>query len=100
MKKKKERIQLTEIFMAKAGIGNKGFDRCFHGTINRDFDDEGIPYVFGNIKVNDGYIIERASNQFELGEKLDLLLLLLLDYGLNNNVGKTSIVLGMPYFLN
>ena len=26
-------IELTEIFMAKAGKGNAGFDKCFHGKI-------------------------------------------------------------------
>ncbi|MFO7827860.1 MAG: hypothetical protein R6V23_04515 [Bacteroidales bacterium] len=43
--KKNKNIKLTEIFTAKAGRGNKGFDRCFHGTIERDFDDNGNPYV-------------------------------------------------------
>lgn len=66
--------------MAKAGKGNKGFDRCFHGTIRRETD-----AVFGNINVNDGYIIAKASNQFELGDKLDELVLMILDHDLHGN---------------
>lgn len=88
---KKKNIKLTEIFMAKAGKGNKGFDRCFHGTINRDFDDNGNPVVYGNIKVNDGYIIAMAEDQFELGDKLDELVLMILDHDLHNTDCITAI---------
>ena len=85
MSEKKDQLRLQELFMAKAGIGHKGFDRCFHGTIKREIDDDGNPYVLGDIKVNDGYIIARANDQWELGDKLDQLVLLVLDYGLHNN---------------
>ena len=81
---KKDRYEITEIFMAKAGRGNKGFDRCFHGTIKRGHDVNGNPVVYGKIKVNDGYIYATASLQWELGEKLDEMVLLILDYDLHN----------------
>jgi hypothetical protein len=93
--KKALKIEITEIFMAKAGKGKKGFNRCFHGTIRRS---EGI--VYGNIKVNDGYIIANGKDQWELGEKLDEMVLMILDFGLHSDIGKTSIIAETPFFLN
>ena len=86
---KKDNISITEIFMAKAGIGNSGFDRCFHGTIRREHDENGNPIVFGKIKVNDCVIYASARDQWELGTKLDQMVLLILDYDLHNSTGKS-----------
>ena len=74
--KKKVNVSITEIFMSKAGIGDKGFDRCFHGIIRREKDEDGNPIVYGNIKINEGYIIADGKDQWELGEKLDQLVLI------------------------
>lgn len=79
----KTNINLVEIFTAKAGLGMKGFDRCFHGTIKREIDD-GNPVVFGKININDGHIIATAKDQWELGDRLDELVLLILDHDLHN----------------
>ena len=98
--KGKTNIKLTEIFMAKCGMGMSGYDRCFHGTIKRDFDNNGNPIVFGKIYVNDGYIVAMASDQWELGEKLDELVIMVLDYGLNDNIGKTSGIANAQFFFN
>jgi len=70
--------------MAKAGKGNSGFDRCFHGTIRREHDENGNPIVYGKIKVNDCIIYASAPDQWELGDKLDEMVLLILDYDLHN----------------
>lgn len=70
--------------MAKAGKGNSGFDRCFHGTIRRGHDVNGNPIVYGKIKVNDVFIYATASDQWELGEKMDDMVLLILDYDMHN----------------
>jgi hypothetical protein len=82
--RKKDKIEITEIFMAKAGKGNAGFGKCFYGTIKRGFDINGHPFVFGKIKVNDVIICASASDQWELGEKLDEMVLFILDYDLHN----------------
>ncbi|HKK61177.1 MAG TPA: hypothetical protein VJ951_01375 [Bacteroidales bacterium] len=82
--RKKDKLEITEIFMAKTGKGNAGFDRCFYGTIKRGHDINGNPVVYGKIKVNDGYIYATASSQWELGEKLDEMVLLILNYDLHN----------------
>jgi len=86
--KKELKVEMSEIFMAKCGIGNKGFDRCFHGTIRRERDENENPVVFGDIKVNDGYILANAKDQWELGEKLDQMVMMILDKGLHNDEGK------------
>jgi len=82
------KIEITELFMAKAG--RKGWERCFHGTIKRDFDSDGNPVVYGKIKVKDGYIYATASDQWELGEKLDEIVLLILDYDLHKTASKNA----------
>lgn len=82
---KKERLEITELFMAKAG--KHGWDRCFHGTIKRFVDDNGTPFVCGKININDGYIYASAKNQWELGDKLDEMVLMILDYAIHRDVG-------------
>lgn len=64
----KNDIQITELFMAKAG---NDYTKCYTGTIRRGKDENGNPKVWGNIPINDGYIVANANNQEELGEKLD-----------------------------
>jgi hypothetical protein len=98
MRTKKDKIELTEIFMAKAG--KHGWDRCFHGTIRRETDENGVPVVYGKIKVNDGYIYACAKDQWILGDRLDELVLMVQDYGLHDDQGVTSTVGEQLYFHN
>lgn len=84
--------------MAKAG--KQGWDRCFHGTIKRDIDSDGNPVVYGRIKVLDGFVCTQAKDQWELGDRLDELVLMILDFGLHSDTGITSTIVGKPYFLN
>jgi len=96
--KKELKIEITELFMAKAG--KNGWDRCFHGTIRRERDADGNPVVHGKIKVNDSYIYATAKDQWELGELLDDMVLMILDMGLHATVGRNSIIAETPYSLN
>ena len=98
--KKEINVEITELFMAKAGIGNKGFDRCFHGIIRRKRDADNNPIVYGKIKVNDGYIYASAKDQIELGKKLDQLVVMILDGNLHADAGKTDRIAETKYFLN
>lgn len=93
-----ERFQLVELFMAKAG--RYGWDRCFHGTIRRERDENGNPLVYGKIKVGDGYIYASALDQWKLGEMLDDIVLLILDFGLHLDEGKVFILNGLKYCWN
>ncbi len=97
MKKKESKIQMTELFMAKPG---NDFSRTFHGTIKREQDDDGNPVVRSIIKVNNGYILAQAEDQWKLGTKLDELVLMNLDKDLHKNAGKTSIIAEIPFFIN
>ncbi len=56
--KENDKLKITELFFAQAGR-----ERRFYGTIQRDSDDNGIPYVYGEIRINQGYIYSRADNQ-------------------------------------
>ena len=83
MNDKKDKFEITELFMVKAR--KNGWDRCFYGDIRRETDAEGNPIVYGKIKVGDKYIIANAADQWVLGEKLDELVLIVLDFVLHSN---------------
>lgn len=95
---KSPNIEITELFMAKAG--KKGWDRCFHGTIKRDVDEDGNPVVYGKIKVNDGYIIAKATDQWILGEILDEMVLMVLDLGIHAVEGESLSIDGFKHYLS
>ena len=91
---------LTELFMAKAGKGKKGYDKCFYGTIKRDCDENGNPVVYGKIKVNDGYIYATSCDQQKLGDSLDEMVMMIVYGNLHKDSGKTTIITETPFYLN
>lgn len=101
---KKKKIEIIGLFMAKAGIGNKGFDRCFYGTIKRGGAKDGSPIVYGKIhvktEVHDSYLYSQAKDRSELGDNLDQLVIMVLDKGLHNKSGKFFKRYGFEYHLN
>lgn len=95
-KKEKDRLEICEMFMAKA---NK--DRCFFGIIKRWTDNDGTPKVFSKICMpNDGFICSQASNQKTLGTMLDEICIIVLDKNLHGDAGIFVEILGSKYFLN
>ncbi len=76
--------------MAKAG--KQGWDRCFHGDIRRLRDADGNPVIYGKIRLGDGYIYATAEDQWILGDVLDELVLLVLDYDIHKISGYDFIV--------
>lgn len=90
---KKIKIELTELFMAKAD-----WDRCYYGTIKREMQDN-VSIVRGKIKVNDGYIYSMATDQKKLGEMLDDLVKFILDFDLHKE-GVTTTICGTTSYLN
>jgi len=99
MKRDRElKIQLTEIFMAKAG--KNGWDRCFHGKITRGNDEHGNPIVCGKIKIKNGYIYAKASDQWQLGEMLDEMVLMVLDHAIHTQIRESVIIEGIEYHMN
>ena len=63
-------------------------------------DENGTPFLFGQIKINDGYIFSQASNQDELGEKLDEMCVMIMDKGLHDDAGVTAKIFDTDFFLN
>jgi len=72
---KKDRFEITKLLMAQADI-----ERRFFGTINRDFHVSGIPVIRDRIKADNGFVCAVASNQDELGWKLDEMVRMVLGY--------------------
>ncbi len=92
---KKDRVLITELFMAQADR-----DRKFYGTIKRETDSSGYPVVRGKIKVLDGFILAMADNQDLLGSRLDTLVKLVLDWGLHSDADETTKICNTDFFLN
>lgn len=99
-KKKSDSIQFTELFMAKAGLGLKGFDRCFYGIIKREKTEDGEDFVFSRIRVNDGYIYSAAKDQFVLSDNLNQLVILILDHNLHGDPGEFTMIVETKFFHN
>ena len=75
MADKKDRLEITKPLMAQTYI-----DRWFYGTVNREKDENGVPVVRAEIKDLDGFVCAMASNQDELGWKLDEMVRMVLGY--------------------
>ena len=99
MKKKKlpSEIEITELFLVKAG---NDYNRTFIGQIYRETAKEGKSIVRGSIQVTDGKLWSTAETQEELGNYLDDLCSMKLDYGLHNNEGVNINIIGLSYHLN
>ena len=95
MSEKKDRFQISELFMAKAD-----WNRTFIGSIERFTQEDGSTFVVGRIPVNNCTILASASNNDELGAKLDIIVKMLLAEGLHAIAGKTVDIAGTPFFLN
>ncbi len=95
MADKKDRLDISELFMAQASK-----DRRFYGTIKRGYDADGVPVVYGKIMVLDGFILAQAGTQEELGKRLDELVKMALDLGLHSGAGVISVVANTTCFLN
>jgi hypothetical protein len=98
MSSKKDKLEITELFMAKAG--KHSWDRCFYGTIKRETRADGNTIVYGKIKVLDGFVCAMAATQEKLGDRLDELVLMVLDYGLYDGIKLSTIILETELFLN
>lgn len=94
MKKKQPKLEITELFGAKAG--KKGWDRFFIGTLTRQKDEQDNDVLFSKIVIKrygfNEVICSGACDpglnqqelQDKLGNQLDELVLMVLDYGLAN----------------
>jgi hypothetical protein len=90
--KKKINLEITELFLAKAGRSD--YTRCFMGTIRREADENGILILISRVPVNkygfNEVVISSASFpgmnpedvEKQLGDQLDEMVLMMLDHRL------------------
>jgi hypothetical protein len=83
----KDQFEISELFMAQADR-----DRRFFGTIKRETDSDGTSIVRGKIMVNNGFVCAMAACQDVLGERLDEMVLMVLDYDIHKISGHDFIV--------
>jgi hypothetical protein len=96
MKKKKlPDLQLTELFLIKAD-----WDRTFMAEIIQEKTDDGKVFIRGNVVINEGKAWSVGSTEEELGNYLDEMCILKLDYNLHSNAGVTIQIFGVDFFLN
>jgi hypothetical protein len=91
----KNRLQVTEMFMAKADP-----TRCFFGIIKRWNDSENNSVVFSKIIMPDGFLWAQASDQKTLGKSLDKICCMVLDENLHGNHGISVKIFDADFFLN
>lgn len=98
--KKKERLEITELFMATCGKGN--FGECYYGVIRRDKDENGKEIsVNSNILIPEkGMVWAQAENQDKLGDLLDSLVELHLVAGIHDDPGVYSSIAETRFFHN
>ena len=95
--KKQPKIEICELFLVKSG-----WNRTFVGQIIREETPEGQIINRGNVVVNEGKIWSAAKTQEELGNNLDDICTMKLDYNLHGipGVQKREIVAGAEFYLN
>ena len=94
-KRENDRFEINEMFMAKADV-----NRCFFGIIKRSKDEDGNPYVFSRIKMQDGLLCASAHDQKILGKNLDEICIMILDKNLHDNAGVKTKIFETDFFLN
>jgi hypothetical protein len=90
------KLDIVELFMAQADV-----NRRFFGTIKRGYDAaDGTPVVRGRIEVQDGFVLAQDGSTDGLGNRMDQLVIMVLDMGLHSDAGATYIISGTTCFLN
>ena len=100
MKKKKDieklpDIQITELFLVKAD-----WNRTFMGQIIRETTSDGQEIIRGNVTINEGKAWSAGNSEEELGNYLDDICTMKLDYNLHGNPGMRESIAGSEFFLN
>lgn len=94
-KKKLPEIEITELYLVKAD-----WNRTYMARIIREKTEDGKEIVRGNVIINEGKVWSMADTEDELGDYLDQICLMKLDYHLHSNAGGTFKIFGVDFFLN
>jgi hypothetical protein len=95
--KKQLNIEITELFMVKAG---GDWRRRFMGTIVRQKAGSDKISIRGSVIINEGKIWSAAENEEQLGVYLDDLATLKLDCGIHGSTGVNTIIANTPFNMN
>ena len=99
-KKKKDRFEITEMFMAQCGKDK--WSQCYYGVINREKDENGKEIAVNShiLLPHQGLIWARAENQKILGDLLDSMVEWRLKFCLHNDPGVNSEIAEQKFFHN
>jgi hypothetical protein len=92
-------LQISELFLVKCG---EDWTRTFMAEIIREKTEDRKDIIRGNVIINEGKIwcVAESGSEEELGNYLDEMCVMKLEYGLHSNAGVTVKVLGEDLFLN
>lgn len=90
-------MKVTELFLVKCG---NDWTRTFVGTLHRCKNENGNDVYRCRVVINEGYIIGMAYTREELGNKLDEICKLKLDFHLHEEAGITSEIFGLSFSQN
>ncbi len=95
-KAKKQKVELSEIFVAKACPS-----KVFWGIITRSVDDNRKPVLFSRILMDDdGLLCAQSHDQKILAKNLNCMARMVVFGGLHDDFGKTEEIFGSDFFLN
>jgi len=95
-KEKKSKVELTEIFVAKACP-----TMVYWGIITRTVNENGNPILFSRILMDDdGLLCAQATDQKVLADQLNTMARMVVFGGLHKDQGKTEEIFGTDFFLN
>lgn len=97
MAKKLRNLEIQELILIKTGCD---WCRTFIGTIKREVDDEGNSICRGEVIVEEGKIWSMAETEEQVGDNLDMISEMKLDWGLHLIPAITTTICETPFNLN
>jgi hypothetical protein len=94
-KKKLPDLQITELFLVKAD-----WQRTFMAQIIREKIENGQEIICGNVVIDEGKAWSMADTEDELGDYLDDICIMKLDYRLHEKAGIVTIISRKEFNLN
>jgi hypothetical protein len=94
-KKTSSNFILNELFLVKAD-----WSRTFWGEIFRENTPDGKEFVRGRVIIEEGKAWSTGESQSELAKNLNDICVMKLDMGLHSNVGVTTKIFNIDFFIN
>jgi|JFJP01.1.fsa_nt_gi hypothetical protein len=95
--KNSKNLEITELILVNP---KNDWSRTFTGTIVRKNTDDGQPFVFAKVIINEGKIWSSADCEKNVINNLDEICTLKLDCELHKDEGITTIIADKQFFLN